>query len=203
MVWQDAGKADSFEADETYYYLPLSGYTCTGIMSDVKSLHHHLNKSGIFTGTIYGVRKSDIEWVKLQKNWVNLDTYIKEQLGKLGMGEVMSVVKSAISFDTLYQYDAIKKIQNVDSPYVKLYNTFKDVKADDSTRRTSLEVLCRNYQVQSQAVATDPSALIVQYTKEADAIYKRYALLKHISRYSVEAQDIADYINMVDTTKGV
>ena len=203
MVWQDAGKADSFETDETYYYLPLSGYTCTGVMSDVKSLHQHLNKSGIFTGTIYGVRKSDIEWVKLQPNWINLDTFIKDQLGQLGMGEVMSVVKSAIGFDTMYQYDAIKKIQNVDSPYVKLYNTFKDVKADDSSRRHSLEVLCRNYQVQSQAVVADPSALISQYTKEAVAIYDRYRLLKHISRYSVDAQDIADYISMVDEQKGV
>lgn len=201
MVWHDAGKADTFDSKETYYYLPLSGYQSLGIM-DPKDLHHHLSKSGLFDRTIYGVRKADMEWVKLQKNWINLDDHVRTLLGKLGTGEVMSVVKKSIDFDSLYQYNAVKKVTSVDSPYVKLYNVFKDVKSDDSSRRGSLEVLCGRYSIKSQ-VNADPSALIKQYSAEANAIHTRYPLLKSISRYSVDADAIAEYINLIDAAKGV
>lgn len=202
MVWHDAGKADSFDSNETYYYLPISGYQNLGVYSDVKDLHYHLNKSGLFTKTIYGVRKSDIEWVKTQKNWVNLDEHIKGKLSQLDQNDVLGLVKKAIDWNELYQYNATKHVTNTDSPYVKLYNVFKDVKAEDTSRKNSLETLCRNYKVQTQA-NVDPSALIDKYQTEVNTIYKRYPLLKHISRYSVEGKDIAEYINLVDSSKGV
>lgn len=202
MVWHDAGKADSFDKDETHYYLPISGYKNLGVYEDVKELHYHLNKSGMFTGTIYGVRKADIEWVKTQKNWVNLDEYIKGKLSQLGQSDVMGLVKKSIDWESLYQYNASKHVTNTDSPYVKLYNVFNNVKAEDSTRKNSLEILCRNYKVQTQA-NVDPSALIDKYKAEVQAIYKRYPLLKHIGRYSVEPKDIAEYINLMDSSKGV
>lgn len=202
MVWRDAGKADTFDSKETYYYLPLSGYQCLGQYSDVKELHYHLQKSGLFADTIYGVRKSDIEWVKLQKNWINLDEHIKGKLSKLGQSDVMGLVKKAIDFSELYQYNAIKHVTDPNSPYVALFNTFKDVKAEDQTRKTSLEVLCRNYKVQNQA-NIDPSTLIDKYTKEVEGLYMRYPLLKNISKYSTKAEDVAEYINLIDAKKGV
>lgn len=202
MVWHDAGKADSFDNKTTYYYLPLSGFQCLGQYSDVKELHYHLQKSGLFTENIYGVRKTDIEWVKLQKNWVNLDEHIKGKLSKLGQNDVMGLVKKAIDFTELYQYNAVKHVTEPNSPYVKLYNVFKDVKAEDQHRKTSLEALCRNYQVQTQA-NIDPSSLIDKYAKEVESIYVRYPLLKRISKYSTEAVEVAEYINLIDAKKGV
>ena len=202
MVWHDAGKADSFDNKTTYYYLPLSGFQCLGQYADVKELHYHLQKSGLFTENIYGVRKTDIEWVKLQKNWVNLDEHIKGKLSKLGQNDVMGLVKKAIDFTELYQYNAVKHVTEPNSPYVKLYNVFKDVKAEDQTRKTSLEVLCRNYKVQTQA-NIDPSSLIDKYQKEVNDIYVRYPLLKRISKYSTEAVEVAEYINLIDAKKGI
>ena len=202
MVWHDAGKADSFDSKTTYYYLPLSGYQCLGQYADVKELHYHLEKSGLFTDTIYGVRKSDIEWVKTQKNWVNLDEHIKGKLSKLGQNDVLGLVKKAIDWNELYQYNAVKHVTNTDSPYVKLYNTFKDVKAEDQHRKTSLEVLCRNYKVQTQA-NIDPSSLIDKYNKEVENLYVRYPLLKNISKYSTKGEDVGEYINLIDAKKGV
>ena len=202
MVWHDAGKADTFDNKTTYYYLPLSGYQCLGQYADVKELHYHLQKSGLFTDTIYGVRKTDIEWVKLQKNWVNLDEHIKGKLSKLGQNDVMGLVKKAIDWNELYQYNAVKHVIDTNSPYVKLYNVFKDVKAEDQTRKTSLEVLCRNYKVQTQA-NIDPSSLIDKYAKEVENLYSRYPLLKRISKYSTEAVELAEYINLIDEKKGV
>ena len=202
MVWHDAGKADDFDDKTTHYYLPLSGFQNLGEYHDVKELHFHLQKSGLFTQSIYGVRKSDIEWVKTQKNWVNLDEHIKDKLSKLGQNDVLGLVKKAIDWNELYQYNATKFVTEPMSPYLILYNTFKDVKAEDNTKKHSLEVLCRNYRVQTQA-NIDPSSLIDKYQKEVNDIYNRYPLLKKISKYSTEGADVAEYINLIDAKKGV
>jgi hypothetical protein len=202
MVWHDAGKAGDFDTKEIHYYLPLSGYQCLGVVLDVKDLHHNLQKSGIFTDTIYGVRKTDMEWVKLQKNWVNLDEHIKDKLSKLGSADVMGLVKKSIDWNEIYQYNATKHVTNPNSPYMVLYNTFKDVKVEDGNRKTYLEWLCRKYSVQTQA-NVDPTALIDKYSKEVLELYGRYPLLKRISKYSTEAVEVAEYINLIDEKKGV
>jgi hypothetical protein len=201
-VWRDAGKADSFDKKKKYYYLPLSGYQCTGLVSDAKVLAHQLKQSGVFTDTIYGVRKADQEWVKLQKNWINLDTHIKTELSKMKTTDVMGLVKKAIDFTELYQYNATKHVTDINSPYIKLFNVFKDVKITDESGRSSLEYLCRAYSVSTKN-NVDPSALITQYTKEVEAIKQRYPLIKNLSKYSTEGADLAEYINLIDTQKGV
>ncbi len=202
MVWKDAGKADSFDSTETYYYLPISGYKCLGRVPDVKDLHYNLQRSGIFTDTIYGVRKADLEWVKLQKNWVNLDEHVKDKLSKMGNADVMGLVKQAIDWKEIYQYNAVKHVANPNSPYIVLFNAFKDVKIEDGSRKTHLEWLCKMYSVQTQA-NVDPSKLIDKYSKDVLELYGRYPLLKRISKYITDAVEVAEYINLIDEKKGV
>lgn len=202
MVWNDAGNASSFDQNTTYYYLPLSGYQNLGVMSDVKELHQHLRQSGLFTGTIYGVRKADIEWVKTQKNWVNLDSHIKVKLSQLGQNDVLGLVKRSIDWKDLYVYNATSKVTNPNSPYLKLFNEFKDVVADEPTKRRSLETLCRAYWVQTQS-NLDPAALLDKYRNEVVNLYKRYPLLKKLSNYNVSGEEVAEYINLIDEKKGV
>jgi hypothetical protein len=201
-VWRDAGKADTFDNKKKYYYLPLSGYQCTGVVEDAKSLARHVKQAGIFNETIYGVRKADQEWVKLQKNWINLDVFIKDELSKLGNSDVMGLVKKAIDFSEIYQYNAVKHVTDSNSPYIKLYNVFKDVKVADESVRSALEYLCRCYTVNTKT-NVDPKALIEQYTKEVEELKKRYPLIKSLSKYSTEGADVAEYINLIDTQKGV
>lgn len=202
MVWRDGGKADKFDAKNTYYYLPLSGYKNLGVVEDIKQLEIHLRKSGVFMEDIYGVRKTDIEWVKTQKNWVNLDEHITGKLAKLGQADVMGLVKQSIDWKELFQYNATKHIANANSPYLVLFNTFKDVKESDQKMRQSLEWLCRQYKVATSATV-DPATLIDKYNKEVEAIKKRYPLIKGLSKYSIEGADLAEYINLIDKTKGV
>ena len=202
MVWRDGGKAGSFDAKQTYYYLPLSGYKNLGTVEDIKSLEVHLRTSGIFTENIYGVRKGDIENIKAQKNWVNLDEHVKGKLALLGQSDVMGLVKQSIDWKELYQYNATKHIANSSSPYIVLFNTFKDVKESDQKKRQSLEWLCRQYKV-ATSTNVDPATLIDKYNKEVEAIYKRYPLIKGISKYSIEGADLGEYINLIDQTKGV
>jgi hypothetical protein len=202
MVWRDAGKASVFDSKVTYYYLPLSGYKNLGVVEDVKTLEHHLRKSGIYTKEIYGVRKTDIEWVKTQKNWVNLDEFVTDKLAKLGQADVMGLVKQSIDWKELYQYNATKHITEKNSPYLVLFNTFKDVKETDQTMRQSLEWLCRQYKV-ATSTNVNPATLIDKYNKEVETIKKRYPLIKSLSKYSIEGADLAEYINLIDQTKGV
>lgn len=202
MVWRDGGKASSFVNTATYYYLPLSGYKNLGTVEDIKQLEIHLRKSGIYTDHIYGVRKTDIDWVKTQKNWVNLDEHIAGKLAKLGQADVMGLVKQSIDWKELYQYNATKHITDKNSPYLVLFNTFKDVKESDDKMRQSLEWLCRQYKV-ATSTKVDPATLIDKYNKEVETIIKRYPLIKNLSKYSTEGADLAEYINLIDQTKGV
>jgi hypothetical protein len=202
MVWRDAGKASSFDATDIHYYLPLSGYKNLGIVEDIKQLEIHLRKAGIYTQDIYGVRKTDIEWVKTQKNWVNLDEHVKGKLAKLGQSDVMGLVKQSIDWKELYQYNATKYIANKSSPYMVLFNTFKDVKESDQKVRQSLEWLCRQYKV-ATSTNVDPASLIDKYNKEVETIVKRYPLIKNLSKYGTEGADLAEYINLIDQTKGI
>jgi hypothetical protein len=197
MVWRDGGKISAFDAKNTYYYLPLSGYKNLGVVEDIKQLEINLRRSNVHTKEIYGVRKTDIDWVKTQKNWVNLDDHIKTKLALLGQADVMGLVKQSIGWKDLYEFGAFKLIKDASSPYMILFNTFKDVKSTDANLRQSLEWLCRQYKVTSQS-NIDPSALIDKYTKEVEDVYTRYPLLKAISKYNTEVKAISDYITMVD-----
>jgi hypothetical protein len=200
-VWRDAGKATDFDT-ATHYYLPLSGYQNLGMVSDIKTLEQNLRASGTYTHEIYGVRKTDIDWVKTQKNWVNLDEFVTDKLGKLGQADVMGLVKKAIDWKELFQYNATKHIKNAASPYMVLFNTFKDVKEADNSLRQSLEWLCRQYKV-TTSTNVDPSTLIDKYNKDVEALKKRYPLIKSLSKYSIEGADLAEYINLVDESKGI
>jgi len=202
MVWRDAGKADRYDDAVDYYYLPLSAYKSLGTVEDIKSLETHLRTSGIFTDDIYGVRKGDLEWVKTQKNWISLDEFVVGKLTQLGQADVMGLVKQSIDYKDLYQYNATKHVSNIHSPYLVLYNTFKDVKESDQRMRQSLEWLCRQYKVTTSS-NIDPTTLIDKYNKEVESIFQRYPLIKSLSKYSTEGLHLAEYINLVDTQKGV
>ena len=197
LVWRDAGKADSFDKAATYYYIPLSGFQALNKCSDVKTLGKYLEKSGVFTGTVYGVRKGDIDYIKGQKNWIELDTYILDKLAKMDKQNVMGLVKQSLDLNEFVKYNSA--LIDVNSPFAKLVNTFKDVKAIDANVQNATQWLCRKYDVHS---STSPQALIDKYTKEVNDVKNRYPLLKSLS-YSVDLKAVAEYVNLIDQTKGV
>jgi hypothetical protein len=200
MVWRDAGKAHGFDSKETYYYLPLSGYNSLGTVTDVKDFHYQLERSGLFHGTIYGVRKADIAWVKTQKNWINLDEHILDKLKALKTSDLMGMVKSAIDFSDLYRYNAIKDV-DVSSPYLELYNEFKDVEAANPQKQSGIEMLCKAYGVETKQ-KVDPSALVAKYKEKVKAVWDRYPLLSSLNGYGrVDGKAVAEYINAIDIVK--
>lgn len=201
QVWVDAGNLDGFDSNTTYYYVPLSGYKSLGKVDDLKVLRNHLTKSGIFTGTIHGVRKGDIEAIKAMTNWVELDTFVESKMAALGNDHVMSVVKQEISFSSTFHWK-LKTLVPSTSPYMEFVSIFEGVKASEESTASHLHSLYRLYKFTPTTTA-DPAAMIATYNDQKETVIARYPLITSISRYSTDVEAVADYINMIDAVKPV
>ena len=205
MVWRDAGKFESFDDTQTYYYVPLSGFTMESKKgySNGKSLYDDASAMpGLFSGTIYGVRKKDIEAIKTQKNWINFEDHIAKTLnGKDVTKLLMSLVKSEIDGADFLQYtnDAILKQISEDSLYAKLVVQFVKVEKFRGNIY-NLRKLFHNFAPNANL---SPDALITKYQSEVNAVAQRYPLLKCLSSHRVESADVAEYINLIDSKKEV
>jgi hypothetical protein len=196
-VWSDAGKADSFDDAKTYYYIPLSGFAPIGY-PDVKELRVNLKNSNVFTSTIYGVRKTDIEFIKTQKNWVELNTLVVDKLNKLGNVHIMGLVKSKLDIKDFFKYNLSDINEN--SPFYKLVKVFEGVDEVDQRVQHATVTLCQQFNVVANNVS--PQALIDKYKQEVEMINNRYPLLKALG-YGVKSEAVSEYVNLIDQAKGV
>lgn len=194
MVWRSAGNLGAFSTTETYYYLPIKGFESIGVVDNVKALHNYINQAKIGVGTVFGVRKTDLAEVRALSNWKNLDEYVKEKLENFGDEQVPGLVKSAIDIDSLYDYTVVKHVDS-NSPYLKLYNEFKDVKKVDSDVQSAIRWLCQQYNVQTKG-KVDITATVDKYRKEVSDMKNRYPLVQYL-RHAPE-KEVASYINMID-----
>lgn len=206
FVWRDAGKVDTFADTATHYYVPLSGFTMQStkgytsgseLYEDVKCL------PGLFSGTIYGVRKGDIEDIKKRPNWKNFEEHIVTQLNGKDISKLlMGLVKSRLDNADILNYNSNKEIVeliNNNSPYAHLVNLF--VKVDKFSGNTySLERLFRRFAPNANL---SPDALVTKYNADLAVVNRRYPLLNKMNTYRVEASDIAEYINLIDEKKGI
>jgi hypothetical protein len=204
MVWRDAGKSDSFDTATTFYYLPLSGFEVVSKcgMSNVKEFYNDLKECGLsgLKTTIYGVRKGDIEVIKTKTNWVNIEEHIAKELAKpIDNKLVMSLVMQAVDSFNLMQYNSniVYHIANSNSPYVKLvtqFNGFEKIRYSE----LSLKRLCQRY---ATGVTFNPEAQVRKFVDECATISKRYPLLQFLR--SAPNEDVAEYVNLIDTQKGI
>jgi hypothetical protein len=201
-VWNDAGDVTVFDKTKTYYYLPLSGYVSLGKIEDVKTLRQHLIRAKVFTQELFGVRKTDLDWVKKQKNWVNIDEFVTETLEKLSTTFAMGLVKKSIDWQTVYQYNDCKHIAHPASPFITLYEVFKDVKDSDSNADDSMKWLCLKYNVQTKSKVS-VEALMNKYMIQMMDLKTRYPLIDHINMYRAGAKAVCEYVNLIDEKKGV
>ena len=204
MVWKDAGKADQFDSNTTHYYLPLSGFSPLskhGSHFDVKRMFNDLKDCGVdsLKKHIYGVRKGDIEFIKTQKNWVNIEDYIEQELNKIDNKLTMSLVLQAVDNFNLCQYNStiVFHVESKDSPYVKLVMQFKGFEKIKYSEQ-SLKNLCRMY---AKNVTFNPQDTVDEFVAKCKIIQERYPLLKYLR--SAPNEEVADYINLIDTQKGV
>ena len=205
MVWRDAGKADSFDTTETFYYLPLSGFNPISKVEgsfSVKDLYNNLKECGVASlrsQTIYGVRKGDIEFIKTQKNWVNIEDHIAKELSAIDNKLTMSLVLQAVDNFNLLQYNSniVYHVSDANSPYIKLvkqFHGFEKIKYSEH----ALKTLCRLY---AKNVSFNPQDTVDQFVVQCKVIAERYPLLQYLR--SAPNEQVAEYINLIDTQKGV
>ncbi len=203
MVWRDAGKADQFDDQTTYYYLPLSGFEVQSAhgMNNVKEFYNDLKDCGLdgLKTTIYGVRKGDIEFIRSQKNWVNIEEHIVSVLSKpIDNKLIMSLVLQTIdNYNNIsYNYSIVSRI-NPKSPYSVFTSKLKGFEKIRYNEQ-SLKRLCQQY---ANGVSFNPEAQVQTYVEECKQVQARYTLLAYLR--SVPGEELADYINMIDTQKGI
>jgi hypothetical protein len=198
-VWADAGKIGSYDDQESYYYIPLSGYVAQGVFEDAKELRDFLDAANI-TETFYGVRKTDLETVKGLKNWRNIDDVVRKKLADINKDSVMGMVKSAIDFKEIYKHNDAIALIDPRSPYVTLHQVFKDVRTVNDKVERAQSTLFRRYGIESKI--GDPTKLIETYKAQSKELLDRYPLLSNISNYSTTKEALAEYINAIDLMKG-
>ena len=207
MVWRAAGVLDAFDDANTYYYLRLSGLTAQ-IASDnpeanmytIQDFSRAIKGSGILTDTMYGVRKADLKAIQEKPNWINLEDHIRDTLAQNNSIDIRGIVKEAIKFDSFFKFPQVQKlITDANSPYLKLFNQFADVKTANTEVRQGFECLCTIYGVPAGKI--NVTAEIDKYTTEMDELAKRYPLLKEVSRHYYNYNAFAEYINAIDLMK--
>ena len=110
---------------------------------------------------------------------------------------IMGLVKQSLDIEDFVKYNSA--LINSNSPFVKLVNQFKDIKAIDSHVQNATQWLCRQYDVKT---STSPQALIDKYTIEVNDVKNRYPLLKSLN-YTVDKNAVAEYVNLIDQVKGI
>jgi hypothetical protein len=205
MVWRAAGDTSKFVSTETYYYVPLSGFTMLSAKgyTSGKELHDDVKSlSGLYHGEIYGVRKSDIEEIKKKANWKNFEDYVVDQLNAKDNSKLlMSLVRSGLDRADMFSYNNSSIVGEIDanSPYAKLVTVFEKVDKFQGNRY-NIDRLFRKF---APSATLSPETLVTKYQKEVDEVNSRYPLLSKLSTYRVEASDIAEYVNLIDQKKGI
>ena len=206
LVWRDAGKSNDFDKSKTYYYFQLRGFEM------IPTLEHHFSAQEIAELLksskllqfnyidVYGVRKHDLEFIKSQPNWVNLESHIQSVLMNLDQSTITSLVKSKLDEYEFLKYNStiISSITNTNSKYKTLVTQYKDVQKVEYTH--SLIRLLKRFnpevEVKIHKIANDLES-------ECKKVYNNYPMLKLISTYGEnhnKHKEIAEYINLVDNS---
>ena len=201
IVWSNAGTASEYDSKLTYYYVPLSGYSPVNPELDPKDVYECMLASGIPELTnmkVYGVRKGDIEYIKSLKNWVELETYLPTFLTTLSPKNLSGMVTSSFDGSSRFSYNAkiANAIENAASPYLVLTTKFKN-KSENSFDRYRLNRLLSKY---APGVGVD--AMIETLKAEIASVNSRYPLMCELRGYYINEEAVAEYINLIDKSKG-
>jgi hypothetical protein len=199
LVWKDAGKASDFGDHETYYYLPLKGFE---VVTEGPAIHNMRQFSDLVTEsgipglhgiTIHGVRKSDIEYIKTQSNWINVQDHIRTVFATLDSSIVRNCALKLLDVNKYFRYNSdIAKLVSANSAYSKFLIQFKGIE-NVKVEKYNLEKLSRDY-----ATPVDVDTVYQSISAEMTAIRDRYPLLSSLRDYDINADAVAQYINLID-----
>jgi hypothetical protein len=206
-AWE-ATNFHSLDATKTYYYVPLKAFEMQSTKNPHTSAHTLLGElinSGIpeLNVDMYGVRKADIDAIKMQKNWINIEDHITKVLSNIPQTVVDGLAKDSIDNEVFMQMGSkLATKLDVKNPIRQLIERFANVKKV-KLNQAVVSMLCRVYTKDS---AFDPSKDVDKVRKECDNMYARYPMLRYVTNYNRfhgDTSDVAEYINSIDKLKGI
>lgn len=200
FTWKPIGNVANYDSTDTYYYIPLNGYSPIAMdgypLSDVKDLFATIRDCGIqeLSGieTIYGIRKADQSVVETMPNWVNIQQHIINTINNVNVDSFIGgYARNHLPNNVFSRYKSLSPLVSVNSEYHKFMK--RCIENDKKLSAYSLDALCKVY-----AGGKVNSALYISKLKaEVDNFKKMYPLLGHIN-YDANEKHIAQYINMID-----
>lgn len=203
FVWRAADTLDKFDKTKKFYYIPLSGFApqMNRFRQDVDSLKQLLNRTEIdeLKVDVHGVRKGDIETIKKMPNWINLEEHIIATINGLNTKISMATVMERLDKHDIFNYNYQKVVDGVDakSPAKTFLDGFVGLPKLRGIHW--LQSLMRQINIQT---TVDVDVLTEQYKAKLRDFSKRYPLLGKLGSLANEG-DVCEYINLVDTVKGV
>ena len=171
-------------------------------MNNTKEFAEDLKRCGFgsLNVEVYGVRKGDIDFIKTQKNWINIEQHLNKTLSAVKESDLKRLVLSTIDKKTILQYHntIADNVENKDSPYLKVATMFKNVSKIEGFSQASLQRLCRRY-----AKELELTKLETTIENESAAVLARYPLLSGLETYRMNSLAVSEYINLIDAKKGV
>lgn len=203
FVWRAADTLDKFDKTKKFYYIPLLGFIpqFTKVSHNVDQFKQLLNRTGIdeLRVDVHGVRKGDIETIKKMPNWINLEDHIITTLNALNTKIGMATVMERLDKHEIFNYNYQKVVDGVvaKSPAKSFLDGFVGL-----PKMQGIHWLQRLMSTMNINNNVDVNVLTEQYKVKLRDFSKRYPLLEKFSSYASE-DDVCEYINLVDTVKGV
>jgi len=207
LVWRDAGTLDSLDSTQTYYYVPVKGFSDEPILDgakggrDLKDLAERSGIPGLENICLYGIRKADLATVAGLANWIALEDFVLEKINEVDDTVIEQMGSKTLDISTNFpsSMGSAVGMVNPTSPIVAAYNGLavrKMIKHDIN----AIESLVGLYG--SKVVRKDMVKEIKEYGNNHLEVINQYSLLTSISRYA-NAEPIAEYINMVDKLREI
>jgi hypothetical protein len=198
-TWQSVGNLDSFDENETYYYLPLRNYTpLSEKIGDAKDFYDNLRATKLpeFKNLkLYGVRVSGMKVIEEFDNWVNIEELVVEVLGGLTDEQFLAMAaRNGREYRSYRNYSQIHHNlgeSNEIRKFVELVNAHQGTELD-SYRITGL---LRDYHVEKHE---EFAKKLDEISEMNNNISSKYPLLSSLDIRYVEIDHVIDYINLVD-----
>jgi hypothetical protein len=208
MVWRDAGTADKLDAKQQYYYIEMSGFKMLSAKMNSMGLDNFVEAVGnsgiksLQNLKLYGVRKTDIEYIKAQKNWVNAETFVTQVLENLSDEILMGLAAKTLDNYASFKYTEKVASNIIDpaSPYLVFANKIKDVTAVQY-HDNYFERLVAHW---APNMKNTPKSMAAKLESECKALNRVYPLMSQMNNWRGRMdKEIAQYINLIDAAKSV
>lgn len=210
--FSDSFQWTTFEFDEEddtiHYYMPLNNKNIVSPKFGTVSLDSYMNTfshtgiESIDNAKVIGVRKSGLPAIEGMKNWINFETYM-ENIARFAIKQSGGIfAKFAKQQDIFFNKlsTELMELVNDKSPLKVAYNKFANVESFESAMHIpstqNVYVLSRKFDL-----GVDVDLAVDKHKKSLYNVVNRYPLLASVVRENPKA--VAEYINLIDTHKGV